>query len=373
MIYFDYTANTPASKDVIKAFIDAEQKYIGNANSKHPAGKQANERIQEASNKIANLLNIKPNEIVYTSGATEANNLAIKGLVHANKHKGKHIISSFLEHSSISASLSSLQEEGYEIDLCPIDRNGKIDLEELSYLLRKDTVLVAISAVDSELGIIQPVKEVYELIKKQSDSYLHVDITQAIGKIPVDFNCGDSFSLAGHKIYGLNGIGAYIKRNGITPIPQISGGNSTTIFRSGSPCTSLIVSLEVALENILKNQKENNLKVLHLNQKLRSELMEIPEIQFNSSGYAIPYILNLGIKGIYGNYIQEKLAQKDICVSVKSACSSDLLPSKPVYAITKDKKRARESFRISLSPLTTENEIEILVKAIKEIVEGETL
>lgn len=368
MIYFDYTANTPASPIVIETFCEIEKNYIGNANSNHEAGFSAKKRIQDASDHIARMLDIKSEEIIYTSGATEANNLAIKGIVYANKHKGKHIISTALEHTSVSASLSMLQEEGYEIDLCPMNRNGKIDLEELEDLIRKDTVLVAISAVDSELGVIQPVKEVYELVKKQEGCFLHVDVTQAIGKIPVDFENGDTFSFAAHKFYGLNGIGALIKKKDVALIPQMSGGASTTIFRSGTPCTGLIVSMEKALEITIQEEKENYRKVLAMNRKLRDAFMEIPQIQINSSGLAIPYILNIGVKGMQGKEMQKLLDQKGICVSVKSACSVDILPSKSVFAITKDKRRARESFRISLSPLTTEEEIHALIKALEEII-----
>lgn len=369
MMYFDYTANTPASKRVLEAFVECEQKYIGNANSNHTAGKDANVRIQEATMHIATMLGVRTNEIIYTSGATESNNLAIKGIVEARIHHGKHIISTALEHTSVSASLSYLQEKGYEIDLCPVDRTGRIDLEELNELMRDDTVLVAISAVDSELGILQPVKEVEQIVRKYQGCTLHVDVTQALGKVPVDFSIGDTFSFAAHKIYGLNGIGTLIKAKNIVPIPQMSGGASTTIFRSGTPCTGLIVSLETALQDAFENRKENYQKVLHLNKMLRDQLMDLSQVQINSSGSAIPHILNIGVKGIHGSEMQKRLDEKGICVSVKSACSVDALPSRSVFAITRDKKRARESFRISLSHLTTEQEVNKLVQAIREIIQ----
>lgn len=369
MIYFDYTANTPASNNALNAFVTAEKTYIGNPNSNHQAGLCARECIEKSTEQIASLLSIQSDEIIYTSGATEANNLAIKGLAEANVHTGKHIISTALEHTSVSASLSYLQERGWEIDLCPIDRNGMIDLEELEDLLRKDTALVSISSVDSELGIRQPVEKVRDLVRQYPECRLHIDATQAVGKIPVDFSIGDTISFTAHKFYGLNGIGALIKKKGIALTPQISGGKSTTIYRSGTPTTGLIASLSASLEEALSNESERYQKVQSLNQILRDELKKIPGIEINSPINAIPHILNIGIHGISGPRMQKLIDEKGISVSVKSACSSDALPSRAVMALTRNKKRAHESFRISLSHLTKDDEIKALIQAIQEITE----
>lgn len=369
MIYFDYTANTPASDTAINALITAEKTYIGNPNSNHQAGLSAGKCIQKSTEQIANLLCIQPEEIIYTSGATESNNLAVKGLAESNVHTGKHIISTALEHTSVSASLSYLQQKGWEIDLCPIDRNGVIDLEELEDLLRKDTALVSISSVDSELGIRQPVEKVQQLVRKYPECRLHIDATQAVGKIPVDFSIGDTISFTAHKFYGLNGTGALIRKKGVALTPQMSGGKSTTIYRSGTPATGLIASLCASLEEALLNEVERYQYVASLNQILRNELKRIPGIDINSPIDAIPHILNIGIHGLNGSQMQKLLDEKGICVSVKSACSVDALPSKAVMALTKNRKRAHESFRISLSHLTNEDEIKALIQAIREITE----
>jgi cysteine desulfurase len=371
MIYLDYSANTPASHKVLETYLKAEETYIGNANSEHAAGRQAAKAIEEASEKIASLCGVSPEELIFTSGATEANNLAIKGIAASSRHVGKHIISTGLEHSSVSASLSWLQAQGYEIDLCPLGRDGKIDLEEFEELIREDTCLVSVSAVDSELGIEQPLKEIQAIVRKHPKCRMHIDATQAVGKVPFDFSLGDTISFAPHKFYGLNGIGVLIKRKDVSLEPQMHGGHSTSIYRSGTPVTGLILSVVPALEDALGNLQENLAKVQALNARLRQNLQDLPQIRINSTKDSIPHIFNLGLVGTKGVEMQKKLDEAGICVSVKSACSSDLLPSKAVFTITRDKKRSYESFRISISPFTKEAEIDELSDVLHQIAEGE--
>ena len=254
MIYLDYTANTPADPAVLNAFIAAEQRYIANPNSTHIAGQQARAEMDRVTSSIAQRLGVQPAEIIYTSGASEANNLAVKGIAQAARHIGKHIISTELEHSSVGASLSVLQQQGYEIDLLRIGRDGRVDLDQLRELLRDDTVLVAVCAVDSELGTVQPIREIAELVKSYPGCRLHVDATQAVGKTELWLDGVDTMSFTAHKFYGLNGIGALYKRRGLVITPQISGGASTTIYRSGTPTLGLAVSLDTALTLALDAQ-----------------------------------------------------------------------------------------------------------------------
>ena len=196
MIYLDYTANTPADPAVLNAFIAAEQRYIANPNSTHIAGQQARAEMDRVTSSIAQHLGVQPAEIIYTSGASEANNLAVKGIAQAARHIGKHIISTELEHSSVGASLSVLQQQGYEIDLLRIGRDGRVDLDQLRELLRDDTILVAVCAVDSELGTVQPIREIAELVKLYPGCRLHVDATQAVGKTDLWLDGVDTMSLS---------------------------------------------------------------------------------------------------------------------------------------------------------------------------------
>lgn len=371
MIYLDYCANMPAEERALAEFVRAERMYPGNANSHHAAGREALAAIAAARSKMASLLGVDSSAIIYTSGATESNNLAITGMAAELRHVGKHIISTALEHSSVSAVLSRLQSEGYEIDLCPIARSGQIDLEELDELLRDDTCLVSVSAVDSELGIVQPLQEIASLVKKHPKTKLHVDVSQAFGRIPVDFSLGDTISMAPHKFGGLNGIGILIRNNNTAIKPLLMGGASVTPYRPGTPTTALLLSTVPAMEDAVQQRAENYEKVTALNHYFRGLLQNIPDVRVNSPLNAIPYILNIGVTGIRGNKMQELLDQQGICVSVKSACASDLLPSKAVYSLYHDKKRSYESFRISLAPQTTKEEIETTAAVIRQIVEKE--
>ena len=358
MIYLDYSANTPADPAVLRAFLQTEQSFIGNANSNHPAGLAARAEMARATDHIAALLGVQPGEIIYTSGASESNNLAIKGLASANRHHGRHIISTALEHSSAAGSLTALQEQGWEIDLVSIDRTGKIDLNELRELLRQDTVLVALCAVDSELGTVQPIAEVAEILKDYPNCRFHVDATQAVGKTGLIWQGVDTMSIAPHKFYGLNGSGLLLKRSGVALTPQINGGTSTTLYRSGTPALALAVSCETALQLALENAPARLERVRGLNARLRQALAAYPAVRINSPADAVPHILNLSVQGVKGTRFQQALGEAGVCVSVKSACSSDGTPSRAVFAVSRDRKNALSSWRISLSHLTTDAEIE---------------
>ena len=358
MIYLDYSANTPADPRVLDRFCTVERSCIGNANSHHQAGAAAKAEIDAATMKIASLLGVQPAEVIYTSGASESNNFALKGLARLSRHVGKHIISTPLEHSSVSGTLTALQEQGCEIDLVDIQRDGTIDLEHLKDLLRPDTIAVAVTLVDSELGVVQPVDKIAEILKDYPNCHLHVDATQAVGKIPVSFEGVDTMSLTAHKFYGLNGIGLLLKRRNLALEPLIHGGESTTIYRSGTPTVALASSLASALELAVNELPERAAHVQKLNAELRAALSRRPDIRINSPDHAIPHILNLSVQNVKGTVFQRELDAHGVCVSVKSACSSDGLPSRAVFAVSRDRRNALSSWRISLSHLTTEAEIQ---------------
>ena len=357
MLYLDYSANTPVDEEVLQCFCEAERRYPGNANAHHQAGAAAKAAINEATRSIARCLGAPLAGIIYTSGASEANNLAVKGLAALGGTAGRHILSTPLEHSSVSGSLEALQKKGYEVELLDILSDGTVDLADLKKRLRPDTVLVAVTAVDSELGVVQPIAEIAELLKAYPNCHFHVDATQAVGKIPVQFEGMDTMSLTAHKFYGLNGIGVLIKRLGLALPPLIHGGESTTPYRSGTPTVALACSLALALEKATAELPARVATVRSLNDRLRTELSRYPKVRINSPANAVPHILNLSVQGVKGSVFQRELDARGVCVSVKSACSSDGLPSRAVLAVSQDRRNALSSWRISLSHLTTEEEV----------------
>ena len=366
MIYLDYAANTPVDKEVLDYYYDISLKYYGNPNSVHKIGKEAKEIIDKATKNIAARLNVLPEEIIYTSGATESNNLAIKGICQRYKNNGKHIIISGLEHNSIIASATVMQDEGFDVDIVPINSEGLVDINELKKLIREDTILVSITSVDSELGLVQPIEEIAKILKDYPNIHFHTDATQAIGKFNIDFKDVDLVTFTPHKFYGISGVGVLIKKKDVNLIPIINGGKSTTIFRSGTPTTALIASTDKALEIALSNLEKRNEHVKKLNEKVINHLKEYNDIHINNTNKSTPFTINFSIKGINSRDFAKLLEDKEVYVSTKTSCCPENTPSKLVYALTKDKSLASTSLRVSISHLTTENEIDEFIKIFDE-------
>ena len=370
-IYLDYAANTPVDKQVLDVFNENTLKYFANPNSTHNLGKVANKKIEETTKNIMELLhkNTKldeDTEIIYTSGSSESNNLAIKGIAQTYKENGKHIISTFLEHSSVSSPLTYLKEQGYEIDIVNIKNDGTIDLEHLKSLLRNDTILVSVCFVDSEVGTVQPIQEIANILKDYPNCFLHVDSTQAIGKINVDFSGVDLISFAPHKFNGLNGFGALLKKKDIVLEPLINGGASTSLYRSGTPVIGQICALEKALELTFENFDERYKYVSKLNQKLREGLSKYKDVSINTISNENPFILNISVTGTKAVEFKNKLEEYGVCVSIKSACTVTITPSRIVMSMTHDRKRAFASWRISLSHLVEEEGIDRFLEIFDE-------
>ena len=362
MIYLDYSATTPVNKDVLEVFNKVCIDYPGNSNSLHSLGIKSKQLEDHATNKIAKLLKVKSSEIIYTSGASESNNMAIKGVCNRYKNRGKHIITTSLEHSSIIAPLNYLANEGFEVDFVKIKDDGRVDIDNLKELLRDDTILVSICAVDSEIGLIQPIKEIGEILKNYPKCFFHVDCTQAIGKINIDFTNIDMASVSAHKFYGLKGIGLLIKKENIIIDPLIHGGKSTTNFRSGTPALPLIVSLMKALDLILPNIENNYKYIETLSNKIKEKLFTYELVHINSTENSIPHTINFSLEKIKPETFIHALEEKEIYISTKSACSSTDTMSNSVYALTKNEELSHQTLRISLSYLTTEEEINIFLE-----------
>ncbi len=367
MIYLDYSATTPVNPEVLDAFHKFNLEHYGNPNSSHELGVFAKSKVEETSLKIKNILHVQNYEVIYTSGATEANNLAIKGFAFSNQYRGKHIISCPYEHSSVTSCLNYLAKLDYDIDILSLDETGKVNLDELEELIRDDTILVSISLVNSELGIIQDIERIKAILKKHPQVKFHSDLTQAIGKVPVDLAGIDLISFTAHKIYGIKGIGALLRKSDINLTPVIHGGKSISIFRGGTPSTPLIHSLGVALESAYKefDNKRSHIKKLH--EYLITNLETIPIVHLNYKD-GIDQIINVSFKGIPAINLQKALSQRGIYISTQTACNSEASYSKTVSQITGSEEFAETSVRISLSHLTTQEDLTEFLHAVKDII-----
>ena len=355
MIYLDYSATTPVNDNVLDTYVKATKEFIGNPNSLHSLGVNAKKLIDASTNQIASILGVKASEVIYTSGASEANNQAIKGICLKYQNRGKHIISTELEHSSVIAPLAYLENLGFDVDFVKLDENGVVDLEDLERLMRDDTILVTIASVNSEVGVRQPLDKISNIVKKYPKCFLHSDVTQSIGKEKVDFTNIDLASFSGQKFYGMKGIGGLIKKESIILESLIHGGKSTTVFRSGTPATALIVSLAKAMRLAYENYEEKRRKVYELNKYLVDGLSKLP-IDINSNDKCIPHIVNLSLRNIKSETMLHALEKDNIYISTQTACSQGNY-SLAVYSVTNDKEKAGRSIRISLSHLTNMNEL----------------
>lgn len=358
MIYLDYAASTPVDPEVLDLFYDTTKKYFANPNSSHKLGLKSKELIEKCTLNIANNMDVLPEEIIYTSGASEANNLAIKGICERYKNRGKHILISSLEHNSIVSSATIMQEEGFEVELIPINRNGFVDIDSLKSMIRDDTILVSVCSVDSEIGLRQPIEKIGKFLKDYPNCFFHTDASQAIGKINIDFSDVDLITITPHKFYGMNGFGMLIKKSNVSLKPQINGGKSTTVYRSGTPELSNIVACDKALDIALKNQAERYNYVKKLSDKIKNKLKEYNGVHINNTENSIPHTINFSIKGIKSLEIQERLENYDIYVSTKTSCCPIETPSKLVYALTKDKGLSSSAIRVGISHLTADDEVD---------------
>lgn len=367
MIYLDYSATTPVEQTVIDTFNKVTMEYIGNPNSTHALGRSARELMDASTISISKLLKVKPSEIIYTSCASEANNQIIKGIAYMYKNRGKHIITTPLEHSSIYGPLNYLQTEGFEVDFVTIDRTGKIDLNHLKNLMREDTILVSIGAVNSETGTKQEINKIADIVHESNTCFFHSDITQLIGKDKVDLHNIDLATISAHKFYGMKGIGLLIKKEKINLLPLIHGGKSTTVYRSGTPALALIASTAKALRLALENHKQRFAYVTEINELLKNELSKIDGVLVNTTDESIPHILNVSVPGIKPETFMRALEEHEIYISSQTACSSGAQISKAVYAITENEEAAASSLRISLSHLTSKKDIKLFIKNFIEI------
>lgn len=363
MVYLDYSATTPVNKEVLDSFNKTCTSFIGNSNSLHKLGVEAKKLEEQATKQISELLNVHDFDIIYTSGSSESNNTVIKGICEKYQNRGKKIITTNLEHSSIYGPLGYLQKKGFEVEIVNTLDDGTVDIEHLKSLMDDEVILVTVASVNSETGLLQPIDIIGKVVKEYSKCYFHVDMTQSIGKINVSFDNIDLVSFSAHKFYGIKGIGVLLKRKNIVIEPLIHGGKSTTVYRSGTPALSLIVSLSKALRLSITNLENNQKYVKKYHDIIIEKLSKYNHVHINSNDRCIPHIINFSVDFVKPETLQHALEEHDIYISTQSACSSGHSISKAVLELTKNEEYASHSVRVSLSHLTTEQEVNQFLKA----------
>ncbi len=369
-IYLDYSATTPVDPRVVDKMIPWLSEHFGNpASTSHSFGWEAKEAVENARVEVAKLINADPKEIIWTSGATESDNLAIKGAARFHKDKGKHLITVKTEHKAVLDSMRQLETEGFEVTYMPVKEDGLLDLEELAKAMRPDTTLVSVMAVNNEIGVIQDIEKIGEMCRERGILF-HCDATQAAGKIPLDVQKMkiDLMSLSSHKVYGPKGMGAlYVRRKPRARLEAIiHGGGHERGLRSGTLATHQIVGMGEAYRIARLELAEEAAREAKLRDRLLEGLSEIPETHVNGSlEHRAPFNLNMSFAFVEGEALMA--ACKDIAVSSGSACTSaSLEPSYVLRALGTDDELAHSSIRFSLGRFTTEEEIEYTIKLIKE-------
>lgn len=368
MIYLDYAATSPVNKEVLDTFVKINNRFFANTSSNHKLGFETSQLELKARQQVASLFHVKENEVLFTSGATESNNLAIKGVALKYRNRGNHIITSLGEHASVLNSFRQLEEEhGFRVTYLPLNSEGKIEIEDLKKALDEETILVSIMAVNNEVGSINQIEEIAKILKKYPKLFFHVDATQAIGKININYQDVDLISMSAHKINGFKGSGILIKKEKIDLLPLLSGGGQEYSYRSGTTNFPYAVCTSKALRISIEQEQTRYEYVLKLNRYLRDELAKIQGVEFNSPEDASPYILNFHVNK-KGSVVAEALSNHEIFVSTQSACSSKKTSfSHVLQAMGKNMEVSENSIRVSLSYLTTKEEIKEFIKVLKDI------
>ena len=371
-VYLDNNATTKVDEEVVKAMMPYFSDYYGNPFSLHLFGNETGLAVTEARRTIADILKAKPSEIIFTASGSEADNLAIRGIAKAYKHRGKHIITSTIEHPAVKNTFIDLMEDGFEVTMVPVDENGVMILDEFKKALREDTILVSVMHANNEVGSFQPVEEIGKITKERKIIF-HVDAVQTMGKVEIyPEKMGiDLLSFSGHKFHAPKGIGVLYKRDGIRFAKVITGGNQEGKRRPGTSNVPYIVGLAKALKIATENMKEEWVREENLRNYFEDEVSKrIPEIKINGKGARrLPGTSSITFKYLEGESMLLNLSLRGIAVSSGSACSSDSLqPSHVLLAMGVPAEYAHGTLRFSLSKYTTKEEIDYTIEALVEII-----
>lgn len=366
MIYLDYSATTPLDPRVAERWLEVETKHFANANSAHGLGREAKAVNDSSCATIAGFFGVPVESIIPTSSAVEANNFALKGCAMKYPQK-RHLIVSALEHASLIGAAAALAHQGYEVDTLPLTPEGLYDVEALDSLIRPDTLMVSLTAVDSETGSRQPIEACAQRCH-QHGVLFHSDLTQLVGKGPFDLTNVDLATASAHKVYGPKGIGILIKKPHVGIVPLLHGGHSVTPWRSSTPPNGLLAAFAEALR-LAQHEADERLRIVTArHDQVVAGLRAQPRVTLNQAVQALPHLVNFSIVGTRPDDGLRYFSDRGVCFSSKSACSGQDERSVSVYAITGDVALASSSYRLGLSHLTTEPEIETFLSVLSDYV-----
>lgn len=366
MIYLDNSATTKPDPSVLETFNKVSTNYFANPSSLHNLGAESEQFYDKVKSQVARLLKCETNEVIFTSGGTESNNLAIKGIANYYKNRGNHIITTEIEHASVYKACEQLEENGFEVTYLKVDNDGIIDLEELKQAIKKSTILVSIMHVNNEIGSIQPIEEIAAILKDHKKIMFHTDAVQSFGKLPINLDGIDLLSISGHKLNGLRGTGVLYVKKGVQIDPLFVGGEQEFNLRSGTENLAGNASLARAMRLALEKYKEVE-KLKQLKEGLKDALKKMPHIFVNTPEKSSPHIIHFSVPGINSETLIHALAKRDIFVSTQSACSSksDKI-SRVLLAVKHDEEIASSGIRVSLSYETTQAELNTFITVLKE-------
>jgi len=374
-MYFDYAATTPPNEEVLKTFDAVNRDFWANPRSLYQPGARAEQLLEQARNQVQTLLGANQGyRCVFTSGATESNNMAIKGVAHHCRDRGRHIITSAVEHPSVLEVCRYVKEEGWELDVLPVNSAGCVDPDELQKALRPDTVLVSLMHVNNETGSINDIDRLGAIVKEQSNAAFHVDAAQSVGKLALSLagSSVDLLTFSAHKFFGLKGAGALILRDGVQVRPLLHGGGQEFDLRSGTADAARAAAMARALRISLENSEEVRTRVASFKASIVEAFGAIPDAALNGTlEDSSPFIINYSISGIRPETLLQALGEKGIYISTVSACSTRKSDeSHVVLALTGSHERAKSSIRISLSALTTQEEVDTLCNTLGPMIES---
>ena len=369
IIYLDNAATTKVKDEVVALFVETEKNNFANPNSIHALGVYNAKKVDNARASILSAFKLKKHKVIFTSSSTEANNLAIKGYCLNYQNRGKHIITTNIEHPSVLECFKQLKDKfGFDVTILPVNSKGIVSPKQVEDAMRKDTILVSIMSVNNEIGSINPINEIADVVHKFPKANFHVDTTQAIGKIKLDYDKLDMFVVSSHKIGGLKGSGALIYKSSLSFLPLLSGGGQEDGFRSSTVSVANAVTIAKAINLALKEDKS---KVKDLKKHLVDGLEGISGIELNSDEDCSPYIVNFSLKEKKASVVVEDLSNKGIYVSSVSACNSKKEAfSYVVKALGKDDKLAHNTLRVSFSNDNTLEEVDTFLKELKQTLES---